>query len=371
MNLLDADIVVVGGGLAGAAAAWQLARRGARRLTLLEQEPACGVHASGRSASMIRQIVPDEAVAALARAGAAFFKRPPADWNAPVCFEPNGSILLAAGKAWEALRRQADAALAAGVPAVLRRAEDVRREFPVFADGAFEGGVFCASDGVVDAAALLQGFLDGVRRAGGTVRPGAAVRAVATRGGRVAAVETAAGTFPADVFVNAAGAWANEVARMAGAAPLPLRTCRRHLFLTTPIPWADRRWPFIWDVTHGFYFRPDSGGLLLCACDEDELPPCDAPVDPDVQKRLADKLRAHAPRLEKLPIRKSWAGLRTLTPDGRFVIGWDPKVEGLFWVAGLGGHGVTACAPIGELAAKLIAGEKDERAAAFAPGRFA
>jgi len=149
---------------------------------------------------------------------------------------------------------------------------------------------------------------------------------------------------------------------------VPLRPCRRHLFATGPVPEADRRWPFVWDVTNDFYFRPDAGGLLMSACDEQEWGPGDATVDPAAQRFLEEKRARHAPRLAGIPLASGKAGLRTLTPDGRFVIGPDPRIAGFVWLAGLGGHGVTTSFAVGALAARLIA--EGGGAPAFAPGRF-
>ncbi|HWH79054.1 MAG TPA: FAD-binding oxidoreductase, partial [Candidatus Binatus sp.] len=164
--------------------------------------------------------------------------------------------------------------------------------------------------------------------------------------------------------------WANGVAALAGAQELPLKPCRRHLFVSPPIEWVDRRWPFVWDVTHDIYFRPEGEGLLLCACDQTELAPGDPPVDESVKEMLAEKIDRFMPALSGVSISRGWAGLRTLTPDGRFVIGWDPQVENFFWVAGLGGHGMTTSAAVGELAATLLLAGPGNQSEPFSPGRF-
>ena len=177
-------------------------------------------------------------------------------------------------------------------------------------------------------------------------------------------------TIKTKVLVNASGAWANTVAKMAGATELPLHPCRRHLFVSPPLDWVDASWPFVWDVSHDIYFRPEGEGLLLCACDQQELPPGDPPVDEAVQELLAEKIQNYIPALSRVSISKGWAGFRTLSADGRFVIGWDPKVKGLFWVAGLGGHGVTTSSAVGALAAELISGGPDKRSDPFSPDRF-
>jgi D-arginine dehydrogenase len=179
------------------------------------------------------------------------------------------------------------------------------------------------------------------------------------------------------VLVNAGGAWANTVAAMAGANPLPLSPCRRHLFVSAPLHWVDASWPFVWDVSHDIYFRPEGEGLLLCACDQQETGPCDPPLDAAVAELLAQKIDDYMPALAGVAIKKRWAGLRTLSGDGRFVIGWDPEVAGFFWVAGLGGHGVTTSSAVGSLAADLIitgmrahAAGPGAPAASFSPSRF-
>jgi glycine/D-amino acid oxidase-like deaminating enzyme len=123
-------------------------------------------------------------------------------------------------------------------------------------------------------------------------------------------------------------------------------------------------------VSHDIYFRPEGEGLLLCACDQQELVPGDPPVDETVKELLAEKIEKHIPALSRVSINKAWAGFRTLSADGRFVIGWDPKAVGFFWVAGLGGHGVTTSSSVGELAADLILGGPQQTSAPFSPGRF-
>ncbi|MBI2532004.1 MAG: FAD-binding oxidoreductase [Deltaproteobacteria bacterium] len=158
---------------------------------------------------------------------------------------------------------------------------------------------------------------------------------------------------------------------MAGASALPLRPCRRHLFVSPPLPWVDRSWPFVWDVTHDIYFRPEGEGLLLCACDQTELAPGDPPVDETVKELLAEKIERHMPGLSQVSISKGWAGFRTLSSDGRFVIGWDGQVKGFFWVAGLGGHGVTTSSAVGALAADLLLAGPGKKSEAFSPERFA
>lgn len=364
------DYVVIGAGFAGAATAYHLARGGARGILVLEREESAGVHSSGRNAAMVRQVVSDPALTALAEQGAAFLRDPPADFPVPVSFAQNGSLLLGSGAGWKKLSADAETARGLGMAVECWAPERARDFVPALKGADFEGAVWCATDGVVDIHALLTGYLKGAQALGARVRYGVKVEAIERRGGAVAAVVTPEGTIETPVVIDAAGAWAGTIAQMAGAVQAPLRPCRRHLFVTAPIAWVDRRWPFVWDTTHEFYFRPEGGGLLLCPCDQEEMAPCDAPTSESAMELLHEKIERYLPELADVAIKKHWAGLRTLSADGRFVIGRDPNVEGFFWVGGLGGHGVTTSPAVGALAARLILNPEDRTGAEFSPARF-
>jgi D-arginine dehydrogenase len=363
------DYVIVGAGFAGAATAYELSRRGAASILLLEQEAIPGFHSSGRNAAMVRQCVPDLSLANLTREGANFIRNLPEDLPEPVDFKQNGSLLLGSGKGWEKLQRDASIGLSIGIEMELWTPEQAKRHVPVLSEAEFDGAAWCGTDGIIDIHSLLSGYLKAATLKGTRISYGASVGAIEPRPGGFEIV-TEKGSLQARFVVNAAGAWANSVAEMAGAARLPLRPCRRHLFVSGPLSWVDKDWPFVWDVTHDIYFRPEGEGLLLCACDQEELPPGDPPVNGNVQELLAEKIHNYIPALADVSISRGWAGFRTLTPDGRFVIGWDTELDGFFWVAGLGGHGMTTSAAVGRLAADLLLAGPGNKAEAFAPERF-
>jgi D-arginine dehydrogenase len=364
------ECVIIGAGFAGAATAYHLTRRGITDLLLVEQETIPGFHSSGRNAAMIRQCVSDPAVAWLARDGAAFLRSLPPDWPVPVQFKQNGSLLLGKGEGWQKLEHDAEGDRELGVDVELWTPEQAKRHVPVLNDAEFDGAVWCESDGVIDIHALHSGYLKAATTKGARIRYGAKVEAIRKNGSHAFEIVTNGESTKANVVVNASGAWANTIGKMAGAGELPLRPCRRHLFVSPPLEWVDASWPFVWDVTHDIYFRPEGEGLLLCACDQCELPPGDPPVDVTMQEILAEKVQCYLPGLSSVGINKSWAGFRTLSSDGRFVIGWDAQVENLFWVAGLGGHGVTTSSAVGALAADTIVGDRDKQSEAFSPKRF-
>ncbi len=368
--MILAEHVIIGAGFAGAATAYHLARRGRRDILLVEQEAVPGFHSSGRNAAMIRQCVSDPALTRLARDGAAFLRNLPSDFPVPVQYKQHGSLLLGCGAGWEKLRHDAETGASLGVDVQLWTPEQAKNHVPVLRDATFDGAAWCASDGVVDIHALLSGYLKGATAAGVRLRCGTEVKAIVQKGSEGFELLTDGETIKTQILINASGAWANPVAKMAGAAELPLVPCRRHLFVSPPMDWVDTSWPFVWDVSHEVYFRPEGKGLLLCACDQQEMAACDPPVDPSIEESLAEKIQRTIPALSRVSINRRWAGLRTLSRDGRFVIGWDGKLQGFFWVAGLGGHGVTTSAAAGALAADLIAAGPGKKSAAFSPERF-
>ena len=363
------DYVIVGAGFAGAATAYHLACRGITDILLLEQESIPGFHSSGRNAAMLRQCVSEPELTRLARRGAQFIRHVPADWPGALSFKQNGSLLLGSGAGWQKLQQDAAVGLAVGIEMELWTPQDAKRRVPVLQGAEFDGAVWCGTDGIVDIHALLSGYLQFAAAKGAEIRYNCALQSVKPVKGGVE-LATPQGLISAKTLVNGSGAWANVVARLAGANELPLKPCRRHLFTSPPMNWVDPRWPFVWDVSHDIYFRPEGEGLLLCACDQTELTPGEPPVDESVKEILAAKIERFMPALNGVSISRSWAGFRTLTSDGRFVIGWDPQVENFFWVAGLGGHGMTTSAAVGELAASLLLSGPGNKSAGFAPDRF-
>ena len=360
----SAKYVIVGAGLAGMATAWGLTRASEKSVLVLEKEEFPGMHSSGRNAAMIRQVVSNPALVALAREGARFFSGEAPGWEAPPPFRRCGSLLVAGGNALAKLEKQADAARGAGVEVEVWDRPRIEREVPCARDGQFEGGVFCPTDGVTDTDGLIQGYWAAARAGGAKLETGCEVLEIETVNGRITSVKTDKGRIRTGVVVNAGGPWASLVADLAGAL-------RRHLYYTGRLDWVSPDWPFVWDVDTDVYFRPESAGLLLSPCDETPAKPALPVVDPGIQDLLADKLAASFPALLEVPIVRSWAGLRTFAPDRMFTIGWDPQVEGFYWVAGLGGHGVTTSPAVGRLAAAELAAGRSEGDSPFSPARFA
>ncbi len=318
------DTVIVGAGLAGATTAWHLARRGATDVVLLEQETTPGVHSSGRNVCFIREHADDACWQTLTATGSAVLRR---GELAP--YERNGSLLIGLG----------DSDVSRWVPLARGRAR------------------WCPDDGVVDVAALLAAFLEGR-----DVRYGCRLLSYAEDGDALR-LETTSGPLRTRVLVNAAGPWAGRL------GDLPLTPLNRHVFVTARMASVVPTWPFVWDLAHGLYFRPESGGLLLSPCDEIPAEPGAYDEDPAALEHLAERVARLQPGLGDLFIAHRWVGQRTFAPDRRPVIGFDPREPRLFHVAGLGGHGVTASPAVGALAAALLL-DGDRSPPDLNPGRL-
>jgi D-arginine dehydrogenase len=353
------DAIIVGGGIAGASLAWALAERGARDVVIVEREPHPGMHATGRSAASLVEVDPIPTLSRLKAGGAEFLRHPPPGFAAAPLLATTGILLY----------YRAAPEIVPGVRAVRLSAAEAVARVPVLAPR--DGGLFLPDDGHIDVDALLAGYLRG---AAATMRASSEVTGVVVDRGRARGVVTAAGeTIAARWVVAAAGAWAAEVGRLAGAAPLALAPLRRSIATFAAPDGLDARgWPLVMSEAESVYFAPESGGLLMSPMDETPSPACDARADDTAIAAGLERLRALAPALAPRSLRRRWAGLRTFAPDRIPVVGEDPWVRGFFWLAGQGGCGIETSPLVARIAADLLLDGTTERfdAAALSPGRL-
>ncbi len=339
--LNDMSIVIIGGGFAGASLAWWLTRYGIRDITILEREEMPGIHSSGLNAGMTRGFDEDEKIAHFAWEGAEFIRNPPAGFSETRLIEINGSILLGRKRRFEEGFRPEGSRIISK--------EEAAKIVPYLKDAKFEAALWSPNDGVVDIHSYLWAYINGAKAKGAKLITNCEVKSIAGM-----AMTTNCGIFEADIIVNAAGGWAQLVANMAGAEDLGIKPMRRHLYCTPPMPLVNPKWPFVWDMENVYYFRPESGGLLLGPADEEEVEPKPPVVNPKIKEVLAEKLSRFCPSLADVSIAREWCGLRTFTPDRDFVIRWDKRVKNFFWLACLGGSGVNCAAAVGKMAAEMI-----------------
>lgn len=350
------DIAIIGAGMAGASLAWALGRRtgGRLKIALIEMESRPGYHTTGRSAAFWVESYGGPGIVPLSRASRGFFGDPPPGFGPLLSLRP--SLHLAPPDRPEALDELAaefnaggcdyhwlDAAGIAATPAGPMLRPDWATRAIVEPD---------SHD--IDVAALHQAFLRGCGSRPVLITD-AEVTALERRNGAWRIV-TAAGTFAAATLVNAAGAWADRLAALAGARPRGVQPLRRTMAVLRlePPPPADL--PVTMDAAGRFYFKPDGGRLWLSP--HDETPDVPHDVRPDeldiatVIDRFEQVSTSRVARLES-----SWAGLRSFAPDRLPVFGWDGAIDGLFWCAGQGGFGIQTAPAAAELCAALLLGE--------------
>lgn len=357
--ILRADVVIVGAGIAGASLAWRLASHARRpRVLLLERETQPGYHSTGRSAAMFMASYGPPGVRALTRASAAFLAAPPPDLGMGRLLTPRGVIYLAGPTQREALAQLRDE-LAPHCPGLRTLdAAQLLAAVPVLRPEQACAGLFDPDSQDVDVHALHQGFLRGHRAAGGQLLCGAELVAAQRRPSGDWRLQLADGRrLDTPTVVNAAGAWADQVASLCAAPPTGLQPRRRSAFTFEPPPGlAVGHWPLVVDVDERWYFKPDAGRLLGSPANADDCAPQDVqPEELDIALGIdaiesATTLRIRRPTA-------TWAGLRSFAPDGELLIGWDDACPGLFWCAGQGGYGIQSAAGASALAAALAMGD--------------
>jgi D-arginine dehydrogenase len=364
-----ADVAIIGAGIAGAGVAAML--RGRARTILLEAEDRPGHHATGRSAAMYLRNYGNAPIRALTRASAADFEAPPAEWGCGELLSPRGLLYVADAGGRPAL----DAALAVGEDLAELTPAEAAAMVPILRAELLSGAAFERDGRDIDVDALHQAWLRLFRREGGEIAGRAPVSRIERADGAWR-IDAGARRIEAAVVVNAAGAWADEVARMAGARPAGITPMRRSMaVLPAPeIPGFDR-WPLIADIGEGWYAKPQSGALLVSPAEEDPVAPHDAFADDMTLAEGLDRF-ARATTHEVTRVTRTWAGLRSFAPDRTPVVGFDPAAEGFFWLAGQGGYGIQTAPAMSRLAAALILRAPGEQpvdaatVAALSPARF-
>ena len=363
----DHDIAIIGAGIAGSSLAYFAAPHA--RVLLLEAEDAPGYHTTGRSAAFWVASYGGPGVLPLTLASKPFFDAPPSGFSAVPLLTPRGALHLASPDDPGALERLAADFATTAVAFERLDAPALAARYPVLRPAWRQAALYEPDCYDIDVAALHAGFLSGARRAGAVVTCRAEVEAL-TRDGGGWRIATRAGEFSAAVVVNAAGAWADAVGSLAGAAPLGLRPLRRTMTVVATEPATDPTLPVILDAAGSFYFKPDAGRYWVSPHDEIADTARDAvPEELDIALAVARFEAAATPRVTR--VERSWAGLRTFAPDRLPVYGFDPRVPGLFWCAGQGGFGIQTAPAAGAMAAALVLGRGTEvEAGRYAAGRF-
>lgn len=335
------DIIVIGGGIAGASLAAELALDA--KVLVVEREKNPGMHSTGRSAAYYAPAYGNEVVRQLTRASESYFRS--SEHKVPL-LKDRPALFIGTGTQ------------TAGIDAMqmeqsgLQRlnADATKQIVSVLKASQITSGLLDATGGDLDVDAILQGYLRAFKDRGGELKTAANVQSVVRRHG-VWQVNGSGLDVEAPIVVNAAGAWADPVAGMSNLGPLGLEPKRRTAVLVdADDAWVD--WPLTIDIDEQFYFKPDAGQLLISPADETPSEPCDAQPD-ELDIAIAIDRVQQVADIPVTRINHKWAGLRTFAPDKSFVIGFDPRATGFFWCAGQGGYGVQSAPGVARLAGQL------------------
>lgn len=359
---MQSDILVIGGGIAGVSVAARMSSLG--KVALLEAETAVGYHASGRSAALFEVTYGHPAGVALNEAGQDYLMTAHGG-----VLSPRGLMIVA--------RAEDDAAFEKDLVEMHMTEIDIdaaRALIPILNPETVARAGHHDDAWDIDTDLLIQNFLRDMRGNGGVLHTGQRVTGITRDGGLWRVTTEAGGDFAAPTLVNAAGAWVDEIAKMAGVAPLGFTPLRRSMArLPAPGGHDVGTWPMVFACNDRWYARPDAGSLIVSPSEEDPQDPHDAWADDMV---LAEGLARYEEMVTE-PVTRleaNWAGLRTFAPDRALVIGPDPKHPGFFWHAGQGGSGFQTAPAASQLAADVLAGRTPEIGQAIAdqlsPARF-
>jgi glycine/D-amino acid oxidase-like deaminating enzyme len=337
------DFLIIGGGIAGLSAGARLASLG--RVTVLERETALGYHASGRSAALFEETYGLPSTVALNRASKSFFLQ-----DNPHLVQPRGLLLV--GTRATADQFAHDLQTMEMTPVSIARAVDI---LPILDTATVTAAAHHPDAWDIDTDALMQSFARDIRAHGGSVLTRAEVTAI-RRTPTGWTVTTPAGDHDGRTLVNAAGAWADQIATLAGLPPIGFTPLRRSMArIPAPDGHDTRSWPMTFGAGEDWYMKPDAGALIVSPAEEDPAHPHDAWADDMVLAEGLARYESHV----TTPVTRligSWAGLRTFAPDRQLVLGPDPLDPAFVWSAGQGGYGFQTSPAASRLVADLVGG---------------
>ncbi len=348
-----ASVVIIGGGVMGASAAYHLAQRGIKDVVLLEKEEFFGLGATGRCAGGVRYQFGTEVNIRLSLASLPMLERFPEEIGQEVDYRQCGYLFL--------LNNDADIAVfeknvalqnSLGVNTEWLSGDEVRARLPQMRLDDVLRGTFNAKDGLCDPNSVVMGYINAATRLGAQCIGSVEVTGLQVEGGAVTDVHTSQGSISAPLVLNAAGPWAAQVGAMAGLE-LPIRPIRRQMLTTTPLPEIPADYPFVIDFAQSLYFHREGDGLLTGMSNPDEKPGYDQNVDPEWELTILERAAERLPVLEKAGLASHWAGLYEVTPDAHPIFGATP-IDGLYLVGGFSGHGFMHGPISGKLMAEIM-----------------
>jgi sarcosine oxidase subunit beta len=354
MNLPNtADIVIIGGGVMGASAAYHLALRGMKNVVLLEKEDFFGSGATGRCAGGVRYQFSTEINVRLSLESLPMIERFKDEIGQDVNYRQCGYLLVATNqKDADTFKHNVALQNKLGVATKLLSGDEVRARLPLMKFDDALAGTFNPKDGIVDPNSVVMGYISAAQKMGVKALSGAEVTGIKLNGDSVEAVETNLGAIKTRKVLNAAGPWAGLIGRMAGVE-IPLTPLRRQMFTTNPLKEIPADFPFVIDFAKSLYFHREGEGLLVGMSNQQEKPGFDQNVDDDFELVNLEAAIERLPVVEKASRAAHWAGLYEITPDAHPIYG-ETRVKGFTLCAGFSGHGFMHGPVSGKLMAEYI-----------------
>jgi len=368
----NADIVIIGGGVIGLSAAFQLAKMKYGKIIVVEKELFLGSGATSKCAGGVRAQFTTKINIQMSMKSEEMLVHFAEDTGYPAVYDQVGYMFLISDENelrdfGEAMKLQKSL----GLKVDFIEPSEINNIAPHLRTDDIIKATFCHDDGLADPGELVQGYATASRRLGVEIQIETEVTGIKMIGDKIQGVITNKGELNAPVVVNAAGPYANVIGKMAGTV-VPVEPVRRQIVTTGALDYTPHTFPMVVDVKAGLYFHRESPGLLLGWADKNVKPGFDISVDPEYTDTILMKALERVPKLETAEISKAWAGLYETTPDHHAIIGFAPGVPGMFLVTGFSGHGLMHAPAAGLVAAELIGGKKPSvDIAPLAPERFA
>ncbi len=353
----SADVVIIGGGIVGSSIAYQLTTAGCKNVLVIERETAQGKGSTGKSMGGVRAQFATPVNIQMSLYSIPFYAGFEERMGHPSGYQPQGYLFLATTQAHlDYLRANFERQRALGLKtAQLVDAQYIIRMLPQLRSDDILGGSFCSTDGFVDPYSVMTGFMTKAVDQGATLWKKTEVTAISTDQRGISGITTTRGEVATRTVVNAAGAWAAQVAWLAGVE-LPVEPLRRMLVPSEPFDDFPHTSPMVVDMSNGFHFRPEGRGFLLAWNDPEETPGFKAEFESSFIEKILTRAANRVPAFENLAVnpKRAWAGLYEMTPDHHAVLGPVPDVPGLFLANGFSGHGVMHAPATGKIVSDLI-----------------
>ncbi len=341
--MITAEIVIIGGGIVGASIAYQLTESGVTDVLVLEREAHQGKGSTGKSMGGVRAQFTTAVNIQMSLYSIPFYAEFEERLGHPSGYRPQGYLFVATQPAHlQYLETNQRLQRSLGLKQVrMVSREEILAMVPQLRADDVLGGSFCATDGFVDPYSCMVGFSARAAERGVKIERSSEVRAIARDGAGGFLVTTSRETIRARVVVNAAGAWAGQVAALIGAE-LPVEPMRRMLIPTEPFAEVSHEIPMVIDMTNGFHFRPEGRGFLLAWNDPEQQPGFGQEFDPEFIEKVLVRAADRVPCFENLAVnpKRAWAGLYEMSPDHHGILGSLPELPGMYFANGFSGHGV-------------------------------